>query len=87
MNYAQVPGSAGMLPMTAGAIAVYQSLWLGIAVTVIGATLITVSKLFPRVAVEPVRQQGGHRLGLTVNGRPARPPRWLSRILRRGDDR
>jgi hypothetical protein len=79
VNYSPTLGGTGTLPMTAGAIAVYQSLWLGIAIMVVGATLVTVAKLFPRVAIEPVQEHGRYRLGLTVNGRPVRRPAWVAR--------
>ncbi|WP_305783094.1 hypothetical protein [Symbioplanes lichenis] len=45
--------------------------WLGIAAAVIGGTLITLSKLAPRVAVEPVPVGvRGSRFRVTWNGRP-----------------
>jgi hypothetical protein len=71
VNYSYIPGASATLPVTAGAVVAYRSLWLGIAIAVIGGTLLTVAKFFPRVAVEPVRRQGRHRLGLTINGEPA----------------
>lgn len=62
--------STGMLAST-GTATLLGNLWLGIAFLVVGATLLTLTKAFPRVAVEPVRgaQEATHRLRLTVDGR------------------
>lgn len=74
MNYSQIPAAAYTLPVTTGLLVAYRYLWIGIAVAVIGATLLTVAKFFPRVAVEPTSKGGRHRLALTVNGRRVGEP-------------
>lgn len=51
-------------------LSLYQLTWIGIAMVVIGATILTVGKLFPRIAIEPVPRGGRWRFALTVNGRP-----------------
>jgi hypothetical protein len=83
VNYSQLPGlrtTAMMaLPVTAGIGVASRYLWMGIALAVVGGTLVTVAKFFPRLAVEPVphrrgRHRFGMRLGMTVNGRPVGEP-------------
>lgn len=71
-NSTSGPASAGAVLAASGATAgVVHGLWIAVACLVIGGTLFTLAKLGPRVAVEPVRRSdGGHRLWLTVNGRP-----------------
>lgn len=62
--------TTGYLAST-GTAALVGQLWLAVALLVVGGTLLTAAKLFPRVAVEPVRGQHDtrHRVRLTVNGR------------------
>jgi hypothetical protein len=66
-------GSTGYLAST-GTAALLGQLWLAVAFLVVGGALLTVAKLFPRVAVEPVRSAGesDHHLRFTVNGRARR---------------
>ncbi len=67
-----------MLPVTGAgltvgglAVSVMNVVWIGIAMAVIGGTLITLAKFGPRVAFEPVPVRvRGSRFRLTVNGRP-----------------
>lgn len=78
-----MPVYQSMLPrtgagMTVGGIAlsVLDIVWLGVAIAVIGGTLLTVAKFAPRVAVEPVPVGvRGSRWRLTVNGEPVSPRR------------
>ena len=64
--------STGYLAST-GTAALLGHLWLAVAFLVVGGTLLTLAKLLPRVAVEPVRTTGDtHRLRLTLNGNPVR---------------
>ena len=67
-------GTTGYLAST-GTAALLGQLWLAVALLVIGGTLLTVAKFFPRVALDPVRGQhdARHHLRLTINGRPRRP--------------
>ena len=68
----------GMLPKTGAgltiggvALSALNLAWLGIAIAVIGGTLITLSKFGPRVAMEPVPVGvKASRFRLTINGRP-----------------
>lgn len=53
------------------AMTAYRAAWYLIAFFVLAGTLLTVAKLFPRVAVEPIARRGRRsRWRLTVNGRP-----------------
>jgi hypothetical protein len=65
--------TTGYLAST-GTAALLGQLWLAVAFLVVGGVLLTVAKLFPRVAVEPVRgeDEPRHRVRLTVNGRAVR---------------
>lgn len=62
--------TSGYLAST-GTAALVGQLWLAVAFLVVGGMLLTLLKVFPRVAVEPVRT--GHedrpRFRFTVNGR------------------
>ncbi len=66
-------GTTGYLAST-GTAALLGQLWLAVALLVIGGTLLTIAKVLPRLAVEPVRtdDESRHRLRVTVNGRPVR---------------
>jgi hypothetical protein len=72
--YGNVLPKAGLVLSGAGvAMTVYRVTWLVIGIFVIGGTLITVSKLFPRVAIEPLSatDPGSRRRSrwrITVNG-------------------
>ncbi len=62
------------------ALTAMNMVWLGIAIAVLGGALITASKFFPRIAIEPVPVGvRGSRLSLTVNGRPVRRRRGRRR--------
>ena len=69
-------GSTGYLAST-GTAALLGQLWLAVALLVIGGVLLTAAKLFPRVAVEPVRagDEPLHRFRFTLNGRAVRAGR------------
>ena len=62
--------TSGYLAST-GTAALVGQLWLAVAFLVVGGMLLTLVKIFPRVAVEPVRgrHEAGPRLRFTVNGR------------------
>ena len=69
---------SGMLPKTGVGITLagvtlsaLNLIWLGVALAVIGGTLITLTKFGPRLALEPVPVGvRGSRFRLTLNGRP-----------------
>jgi len=69
---------SGMLPKTgigltvAGVtLSVLNVIWLGVALAIIGGTLITLTKIGPRLAIEPIPVGvRGSRFRLTLNGRP-----------------
>lgn len=71
---------SGMLPKTGTGLTVagiafstLNLVWLGVALAVLGGTLITLSKFGPRLALEPVPVGvRGSRFRLTYNGRPRR---------------
>lgn len=65
--------TSGYLAST-GTAALLGQLWLAVAFLVVGGMLLTLLKVLPRVAVEPVRTDTDptHRLRLTLNGRPLR---------------
>jgi hypothetical protein len=65
--------TTGYLAST-GSAALLGQLWLAVAFLVIGGMLLTLLKLFPRVAVEPVRgpHESAHRFRLTLDGRVLR---------------
>lgn len=51
----------------------YQLTWLGIALVVAGAALVTAARPFPRIAIEPVPGDDGRaKVRLTLNGHPIR---------------
>ena len=59
-------GAAAALAATGASAGVVHLLWLAVAVTIVGGCVLTVAKLGPRVALEPVRRSDGrYRLGLT----------------------
>lgn len=68
----------GMLPKTGLGLAiggatltVLHVIWIGIALAVLGGLLVTLTKVGPRIALEPLPVGvRGSRLALTVNGRP-----------------
>ena len=62
--------TSGYLAST-GTAALVGQLWLAVAFLVVGGMLLTLVKLFPRVAVEPVRTgtEEAARIRFTVNGR------------------
>ena len=66
-------GSSGYLAST-GTAALLGQLWLAVAFLVIGGMLLTLAKVLPRLAVEPVRgeDETAHRFRLTLNGRALR---------------
>ena len=48
-----------------------HAIWLAVVVLIIAGSLTTLSKLGPRLALEPVKQPDGrYRARLTRNGRP-----------------
>ncbi len=65
--------SGGYLAST-GTAALLGQLWLAVAFLVIGGVLLTLAKVLPRLAVEPVRTAAGpgHHLRFTLNGRSLR---------------
>jgi len=74
---------SGMLPKTGAGITLagitlsaLNLIWVGVALAVIGGTLITLTKVGPRLALEPMPVGvRGSRFQLTVNGRPIRRSR------------
>ena len=73
--YTQVLPKTGIGVMAAGGVTltVLNLVWVGIALAVIGGAIVTLSKMGPRVAFEPVPVGvSGSRWRLTVNGRPLR---------------
>jgi hypothetical protein len=69
--YSALPRTGAGLTVGGVVLSALDLMWIGIAIAVIGAAVLTLSKLFPRVAVDavPVGVDGG-RLQLTVSGRP-----------------
>jgi hypothetical protein len=65
--------TSGYLAST-GTAALLGQLWLAVAFLVVGGMLLTLVKVLPRLAVEPVRadHETRHRFRLTLNGRPVR---------------
>jgi hypothetical protein len=65
--------TSGFLAST-GTAALVGQLWLAVAFVVVGGMLLTVAKLLPRVAVEPVRgaHESRHHVRFTLNGRALR---------------
>lgn len=65
--------TSGYLAST-GTAALLGQLWLAVAFLVVGGMLLTLAKVLPRLAVEPVRAEGDtrHRVRLTLNGRALR---------------
>ena len=64
-------GATAALAATGTSAGVFHVLWLAVVLMILGGCLLTIAKLGPRVAVEPVRRSDGrHRLRLTWNGRP-----------------
>ena len=65
--------TTGYLAST-GTAALVGQLWVAVALLVAGGTLLTLTKLLPRLAAEPVRggHESRHRVRLTVNGLPVR---------------
>ncbi len=72
--YSNLLPKAGFALSTAGAaLTIYKVTWMVIGLFVIGGTLITFSKFFPRVAIEPLPKSdlashGRWRWHITVNG-------------------
>ncbi|MEU4243769.1 hypothetical protein [Actinoplanes sp. NPDC026619] len=72
--YGNLLPKAGLIVSTAGVtLTVYKVTWLVIGLFVIGGALITLSKFFPRVAMEPLPETGSSsharwRWRITVNG-------------------
>lgn len=68
-----LPKTGAGLTMAGVSLTMYQLTWLGIALAVAGGAIITASKLFPRIAIEPLPGGDGRmKLRLTLNGRPVR---------------
>lgn len=70
--YSNLLPKAGFALSTTGvALTLYKVTWMVIALFVIGGALITFSKFFPRVAIEPLSNSATHgrwRWHVTVNG-------------------
>lgn len=64
-------GATAALAATGASAGLLHALWLAVVLMILGGTLLTIAKLGPRVAIEPVRRTDGrYRLRLTWNGRP-----------------
>ena len=65
-----LPKTGAGLTVGGVTLSVLNLVWLGVALAIIGGTLVTLSKFGPRVAVEPVPVGvRASRFRLTVNGR------------------
>jgi hypothetical protein len=66
-----LPKTGAGLTVGGVALSTLNLMWLGVAIAVLGGTLITLSKFAPRIAVEPVPVGvRGSRFRLTYNGHP-----------------
>jgi hypothetical protein len=64
--------SGGTLAMTGLAYSAYGWGWGVMALLVVGGAAVTVSKMAPRISMDPIRENGKYRLRLTKNGQPWR---------------
>lgn len=75
-----LPKTGAGLTVGGVALSILNLVWLGVAIAVLGGTLITLSKFGPRIAVEPVPVGvRASRFRLTINGRPVSLRRQRSR--------
>lgn len=75
-----LPKTGAGLTVGGVALSTLNLVWLGVAIAVLGGTLITLSKFGPRIAVEPVPVGvRASRFRLTINGRPVSWRRQRSR--------
>lgn len=75
-----LPKTGAGLTVGGVALSTLNLVWLGVAIAVLGGTLITLSKFGPRIAVEPVPVGvRASRFRLTINGRPVSLRRQRSR--------
>jgi hypothetical protein len=64
--------AGGTLALTGSALALQLS-WLALALFVLGGVAMTLHRFGPRIAIEPIWQEGGkYRFRLTKNGQPWR---------------
>lgn len=65
-------GIPAALAFTGAGTALYWSLYVGVALLVLGSVLLTVTTLLPRLALDPVPWHGRQKLVVTLRGAPLR---------------
>ncbi len=71
MSYTPPTIKTAVLPATGVTAAMSHMLWLAVVLFILGGMLVALSKVGPRLAIEPVRTANGkRRFRLTKNGRP-----------------